>query len=143
MKLLLDKLRPFGFNSRSIRGKEILRLCEHERIQVVEDRIATSYFVTSHGRSRIVIPDHFQGLRRDFALAHEFIHFAHVGGEVHRRLFLGTEDTKEEHEANAIAAIALIPYCQIENPQIRDEYPLSLAAEIELIRRKIVRDLGV
>lgn len=135
---LLTQLRPHGFNVRRLRESDLLQICESERIIVQEDRVATSFYLNVDGKGIITIPDTFQGLKREFALAHEICHhIVHVGDDTQKAFFLGVEQTKEETEADASACMALIPLADIYAPQILDEYPLNLAREIAIERQRL------
>ena len=108
----ISRLAKNGFNTRPMSEDDFLRICEHEHINVQFQDVATSFYFCVLGRKFIVIPNHFTGLQRTFAMLHELgHHFLHTMPV--QALFYDKCEGKQEEEADAFAAIALYPYPEL------------------------------
>ena len=108
MKLLLEKLRPFGFNVRRLHESDLLEICDRGGITVRFDTTPRAFYLGGV----ITIPARYRGLRREFAIAHELTHHLyHVCGASPKVIYFEGIDkkSKEEIEADAMATIALMP----------------------------------
>lgn len=128
MKFFLAKLMKGipGLNTRTLTEEDFFRICRRHRIKVVEYPLESSpgFYMVCKGRSMIAVDSRLRGVRRMYVLWHELAHyFLHVPPHTTgARWFRLRPGTKEEFEAEVLAAIALIP-----EPLLRS----MLAGEIE------------
>lgn len=109
MKIILENLKPWGFNERQLTETDFYSICEREGIEIIWSQEKYSFYFTALGVHCIVLPKRLKGLKLLFAAFHELGHyFAHSGHEP-AALFNGLTQTKDECEADAIALIALMP----------------------------------
>lgn len=108
-----DKFRPLGWNSRAFTEEDILRICRRERIELIEQPISGSpgFYMTCRGRRFITVDSRLRGVRRLYVLLHELAHhFLHaMPGACSAHFFRLRPDSKQEFEAEAFAAVALLP----------------------------------
>ena len=113
MKFLSEKFRPYGWNSRAFTGEDVLRICRREKVEMVEYRLTGSHglYMASRGRCFITVDSRLRGVRRLHVLLHELAHhFLHVPPDAAAAHFFRLRpDTKQEFEAEAFAAVALLP----------------------------------
>jgi Zn-dependent peptidase ImmA (M78 family) len=121
MKLLLDSLKPYGFNERRFTELDLYNLAEREKIQIIERGIKNSFYINPGGAPVIALGSSLKGLERTFALGHEIAHHLlhSSGGPV--AYFYKLSSTKEEAEADALSLIALIPIRELARPRILNE----------------------
>ncbi len=120
MKIILDKLRPFGVGERPLGERDFYRICERERIGILwsDEKFA---FCFSDGDKRfIVLPKRERGLKLLFTALHELAHCIGHAGETPSVLWKGFFDDKNEAEADAMALIALIPASHIGRTDFLD-----------------------
>ena len=138
MKILLDKLRPYGFNDRRLTEKDFYRICEKEQITVMENNdVASSFYLSVMGKHFIVIGKRLRGVHRLHAMFHELVHHWHSGHDEANAFFYGLNDSKPEAEADALACIALIPERDLGKFGILNEYPRVFAKKIYNDRMRI------
>jgi Zn-dependent peptidase ImmA (M78 family) len=113
MKILLDKFRPYGWNARAFTEEDVLHICRSEGIELAECQLTSSpgLYATTGGRCFIALDSRLRGIRRLHVLLHELAHhFLHVPtDEPAAHFFRLRPDTKQEFEAEAFAAVALLP----------------------------------
>lgn len=145
MNLLLEKLRPLGFNDRPLTETDFHRICEAEHIEIVWSDTKFSFYFSAFGLSCITLPKRLRGLRLLFAMYHELAHhFLHAGKQPSVLwLKMPHENGKEETEADALACIALIPKRDLGKFGILDEYPRGFAKKIYNDRLRIYFLFGV
>lgn len=109
MKILLEKLAGLGLNRRQLTESDFFAICEAEGIEVVWSEKKFSFYFSALGEHCIVLPKRLRGLRLQFAMWHEFGHYAAHSGSEPVALFEGLTHSKDEAEADAIALVALMP----------------------------------
>lgn len=120
MKIILDKLRPLGFNERPLTEADFYRICEQERIEIIWSEQKFSFYFSALGASCIVLPKRLRGLRLLFAAFHELgHHFTHLGCEP-AVMWLGMSHDKDEFEADALALVALMPKHSLKDQAFLD-----------------------
>jgi Zn-dependent peptidase ImmA (M78 family) len=129
MLFFLTKLleRIPSLNTRALTEADFHRICRREKIKVVEMPLLVSgFFMTCKGRRFIVIDSRLRGVRwlhvAWHELAHHFLHAPRSASAASSLFFKVREEGKVLFEAEACAAIALIP-----EPMLRS----MLAGEIE------------
>lgn len=112
MLSMISRLAKNGFNTRRMSEMDCINICENEHITLQYQSVETSFYYAVLGRKFIVIPDHFTGLKKEFAMFHElghhFLHHSPI-----QALFYDRCEGIQEEEANAFASIALYPYPQL------------------------------
>jgi Zn-dependent peptidase ImmA (M78 family) len=121
MILSLAALTKYGFNERRLTEADFYEICHSRNIEVQELDVLASFYISILERETIVIDNKLTGVKREFALFHELSH-AFLSAQINgpRVLFMGLCDSKEEHEADAFACIALIPQPNIEDTSFMD-----------------------
>lgn len=134
MNLSLEKLSKYGFNQKALTERDFYRICEMEGVEVIEDpRVTNIFYMTFEGRPFIVLGNStkHRGVKRLFAMFHELAHhFLHSQRHAANAFYFGLVESKQEFEADAFAAIALIPARDLGKPEILDEYPRGFARKI-------------
>lgn len=109
MKILLEKLKPLGFNGRVLTEKDFHAICEKENILINWSNRKYSFYFSAFGQSCVTLPKRLKGLKLLFAMFHELgHHFAHVGDDP-VVMWKDMPHQKDEFEADAIALIAMMP----------------------------------
>lgn len=134
MFLSLATLSKYDFNKRRLTEADFYEICSTRKIEVQELDVVTSFYISILERETIVIDKKLTGVKREFALFHELSH-ALLSARQNRpqALFMGMCDTKEEHEADAFACIALIPQNKLSDASFLDSCCCGFA---EVIYRK-------
>ena len=113
MILLSSRFRAHGWNKRAFTEEDVLRICRREKIELVEYALSGTpgSYMRVGGRAIITVDSRLRGLRRLYVLLHELgHHFLHVPPDVTVAYFFRLRpDTKQEFEAEAFAAVALLP----------------------------------
>lgn len=134
MFLSLATLSKYDFNKRRLTEADFFEICATRKIEVKELDVVTSFYISLLGHEVIVIDKKLTGVQRDFALFHELSHALLGAGSLHpQALFMGMCDTKEEHEADAFACIALIPQSHLSDTSFLENCCCGFA---EIIYRK-------
>jgi Zn-dependent peptidase ImmA (M78 family) len=92
----------------------------------------------------IVIDKKLHGVAREFAMFHELSH-ALLSSKINgpQALFMGMCDTREEDEADAFAAIALIPLHHVADRSFLDDCCCGTAERIYEKRLYLYQTYGV
>jgi Zn-dependent peptidase ImmA (M78 family) len=144
VNLSLEKLAKYGFNKRPLTEADFYKICEAERIEVIErSDVSNIFYMTVLGEPSIVLGNSrkHRGIKRLFAMFHELAHhFLHPGDDIEEVFFFGISDSKEEFEADSLATIALIPEKNIGKPEILEHSPKAFAKKIydDRIRLKFI-----
>ncbi len=113
MIFITDKFRRYGWNRRPFAEESVLRICRREKIELVEYPLSGTpgSYMRVGGRAIITVDSRLRGLRRVYVLLHELAHhFLHVPPDVTVAYFFRLRpDTKQEHEAEVFASVALLP----------------------------------
>lgn len=149
MRTLLDKFSPLGWNERVFTEEAFTRICRRERIKVVEYPLTASpgFYIVCRGRHFITVDSRLRGVRRLYVQLHELAHYflhvpPHATAAHYFRLRPGT---KQEHEAEVFAAVALLP-----EPKLRrmlkvpaEEWEPGFTKEIIEFRLRVLETYGV
>ena len=144
MFLSLATLAKYDFNKRRLTEQDFFEICGKRKISVQELDVATSFYIYVLGQELIVIDRKLRGVVREFAMFHELSHAllsARLNGP--QALFMGMLDSREEDEADAFAAIALIPFDKIEDTSFVDDCCCGVARKIYEKRLHLYRTYGV
>jgi Zn-dependent peptidase ImmA (M78 family) len=113
MIFLLSKFEHLGWNRRAFTEEDISRICRREKIELVEYPLSGSpgSYMRVGGRSVIAVDSRLRGVRRLYVLLHELgHHLLHVPPDATVAYFFQLKpDSKQEHEAEVFAAVALLP----------------------------------
>lgn len=147
MKHVLRVMRKLGWNQRALDDTDFHKLCQKENIQVVEKVMEVpGIYAVIGGQAFIFINSQLPRLRKLHVMFHELAHyylhappvaFFHVDGATQRQ-------SKEDAEADALAAIALIPLRDFHQMRLFEDYPMDMfAAELVCARWAIYHHHGV
>jgi Zn-dependent peptidase ImmA (M78 family) len=136
-----------GLNTRSLTEADFYRICRRERIKVVEmPLLVPGFYMLCKGRRFIVIDSRVRGVRwlhvAWHELAHHFLHAPKRAASV--SFFQVREESKVLFEAEAFAAIALIPEPMLRSMlagEIEDEH--GYTREMVEFRLKVLELYGV
>ena len=144
MFLSLATLAKYGFNKRRLTESDFYEICERRGIAVQELDVGASFYIYVLGMETIVIDKKLKAIAREFAMFHELSH-ALLGIRTNgpQALFIGMCDTREEDEADAFAAIALIPLTRIEDRSFMDECCCGVAQKVYEKRLYLYQTYGV
>lgn len=129
-----------GFNSRPLNEKDFFRLAKRHSLKIVEedsdDMEWPGFYVVLDGVPTIFINAKLKGLERLWTLAHEIGHFfLHSPSTC---FFSRSTVGKAESEANAFAAIALIPENVVRQMPLWELYDLDeFSAKLFQIRLEV------
>lgn len=149
MQTLLTKFSDLGWNEKAFTETDILRLCRRERIKIVEYQLTASpgFYYVCKGRPFITIDSRLRGTRCLYVMLHELgHHFLHVPpGMIGAHFFRLRPGTKQEHEAEFFAAVALIPERRLRRllSTPRDEWDDGISEEMVTIRLKVLELYGI
>lgn len=133
MKILLEKLRPYGFNERVLTENDFFSICKAENIRVLWSNEKFSFFFSAIGERCIVLPKRLRGLRLLFAMWHEYGHAALSPGHPYDVQWHEMHDGKDEFQADAVALIALMPVSKMFEILDGSEYATYLLAKRQQI----------
>lgn len=144
MKLILDKLKKYGFNRRELSESDFYAVCEKEKITVLEMEVSCSFYMNVGGKAFIVLKKNLRGLKRTFTMFHELAHhFLHGGRGVNQAFYFGLLDNKQEFEADRIALIALIPLSCLNSFDFLEDHPNRYAKKLYRERQRLYFLYGV
>jgi Zn-dependent peptidase ImmA (M78 family) len=113
MIFLADIFKRFGWNERAFTEEHALRICRRLKIKVIEYPLsgARGSYMKVGGRALITVDSRLRGVPRLYVLLHELAHhLLHVPPDVTVAYFFRLRPhTKQEFEAEAFAAVALLP----------------------------------
>lgn len=143
MLLSLAKLSHYGFNQRALTIEDFYTICDSEKIKVLEKDIDSSFFMTFMGNKFIVLSRKMTELKQRYVAFHE-LHHAMLGSESQNiACFFGLDDTPEEREANAFAAVAIIPRHSVGDVRIVTECCCGYGRIIYDERMRIFATFGI
>lgn len=144
MNLSLTKFNKYGFNEKPQTEADFYRICEIEKIIILEKDVTTSFYMNVSGKSFIVLKKRLKGLRRLFAMFHELAHhFLHGSRHAASAFYFGLLESKAEFEADALATIALVPRPMLRTFDFLDEHPNRYAKKLFRDRQKLYFLYGV
>lgn len=143
MLLTLCKLAQYGFNQRALTIDDFHAICEKEGIEVIYENVDTSFYMVFQGSRFIVISKKLNWLQQLYVAYHELSHALTNADAQVAASFFGLQDSPEEREANAFAAIALIPLANIEDTSIVDNCCCGLGKQIYEQRKLLYETYGV
>jgi Zn-dependent peptidase ImmA (M78 family) len=144
---LARKFAPLGWNRRVFTEADFDRLCRRERIRVCEIPLSVGgFYMRARGRQFIYLDSRLRGVRRLRAALHELGHYyLHAGAEPTSAFFYGLRpDAREEFEADAFAAVAMIPEPLLRRLlawEIEEEY--GYARDLINFRLKVLDTYGI
>lgn len=148
MRIHIAKFSKLGWNERALTEPDFYRICRRERIAVEELPLSVrGFYGTTGGRRFIAIDNRLRGVRWLFTayheLAHHFLHAPRATATVN--FFHLHEDRKVKFEADAFAAVALLPEPLLrrllsEGADLSEE---GLTKEIVELRLKVLDLYGV
>ena len=149
MQTLLTKFAPLGWGEKVFTEAYLTRICRRERVKIVEYPLTASpgFYYACKGRHFITIDSRKRGVERLYILLHELAHYflhvpAHATAAHYFRLRPGT---KQEHEAEVFATVALIPEWKLRRLLLttRDEWEHGITEEIVQDRLKVLELYGI
>ena len=144
MIISLKKLKRFGFNEREQREEDFYRICEIEKITVLELNVPTSFYFACNGEFFIVIKKTLRGIKKTFSMFHELAHhFLHGGSSKPNAYFFGLIESRNELEADMIATVAMIPKNKIGCLDFLEEHSNRFAKKIWKDRQKLYFLYGI
>lgn len=146
MNLSLEKLKKYGFNEKALTEEDFYRICEAERITVLEMDVSKTFYMTVLKKKFIVVRKKAKGIRRTFEMFHELAHhFVHGDrdGSAAKAFFFGLLENKNEREADALAIIALLPLRSMGDFKFLDEHPNRFAKRLWRERQRIYFLYGI
>lgn len=133
-----------GLNVRELGERDFYNLCEREGITVLEFPHAVPFYLKAEDGTVIVLREGDRGLRRLFAAFHELAHhFLHVGDADVVRAFDGPRDSREEREADAFAALAIVPRTKLWTGEWLHEQDDPYAVHVWQVRYRVFRTYGI
>lgn len=133
MLLALNVLARYGFNQRQLTEQDFFDICNERGIKVQFLDVLTSFYLSILGREVIVIDKKLTGVKRLFTMYHELFHSiwgARTIDPMPRAAFMGLCNSREEHEADAFACIALIPIEKMGDESFKDDCCCGFASDI-------------
>ena len=110
MNSILFKFAHLGLNSRAFTEQDFYRLCEAEKIQIIETDEPFSWWMTLDGQSYIVLNRNLRGYKLLFTMLHELSHhYLHGGCSLNAIKSFGSNRRREEREADFFATLAVYP----------------------------------
>ena len=112
MFTLLAKFQKLGWNKRILTEADFYRICQRERIKVIEMLLLVpGFYMTCKGRAFICIDSRLRSVRWLHVAFHELAHhFLHAPANAASASFFQiNEAPKVLFEAEAFAVVALIP----------------------------------
>lgn len=140
--ITLAKLSIFGFNRRALNMKDFYQICETERIAVLHENIDSSFYMAVDDKKFIVLSRKMTDLQQRFVAFHELSHHFSAG-DGPTACFFDLDDSPAEEEANAFAAIALIPRAEVGDTAILDECCCGFGYKIYKHRMAAYQSYGV
>lgn len=142
MKEILTKmeirLSKYGFNKRALTDADFYRICEAEKIKILEIDSPTSFYFSCEGRFHIVIEKKLKGLKRTFSMFHELgHHFMHGGDAMPHAFFFRMTANRNELEADAFATAALCPIAELNGFDFLEHHPNRFAKKLYDDRKKL------
>jgi len=113
MKILLDTLKPYGFNERPLTETDFFNICEKENIEIIWSDKKYSFFFSALGERCIVLPKRLRGLKLLFAMYHELAHALLSPGNLIAVEWKDMHDERDEWQCDAMALIALMPVSKL------------------------------
>ncbi len=143
--ILLNTVDIKGFNERRLTENDLTGICEDDRIRILAEHVGTSFYLSVMGCRLIVIPERLRGIAREFALWHEIGHHLMHGGRQAGpdAFFLGLLETRNEAEADAFAAVALVPRPALASYDWLEENPGPDALRIWQRRTRLLETYGI
>lgn len=145
MHLLLPAVERYGFNSRVLSEQDFYDICRQENIEVLEHVPGKHcFYFTLAGSPFIVLGTRVLGTKRRFAMFHELAHhFLHSPHPPQDLFCFGLTESKEETEADALAAIALIPAANVDDLTFLDENTDRYARYVYGLRQQVMFLFGL
>lgn len=133
-----------GWNRRRLTEADFLGLCQREAIILEEAPLSVpGFYGICHGKRFIAVDSRLRGEKRLFCLWHEMAHhLLHAPRSIASVNFYHLrEEPKVKFEADAFAAVALLPRAflrqLLKTPET--EWEMGFAAEIVEVRLKVLR----
>jgi Zn-dependent peptidase ImmA (M78 family) len=138
MILSLEKLTIFGFNQRILTEDDFHKICDCERITVLEMDVSSSFYMSVAGQAFIVLSKKLKGLKKTFVEFHELAHhFLHGERNTTSAFYFNLLDSKNEFEADALALIALLPISSLSSFDFLEEHPNRYARKLYKDRQRL------
>ncbi len=137
MNILLEKSACYGINERFFDEDYTLGILEAAGVTVKFNQDFTAY-LTIDGKPYIAIKKGLKGLKKLFAILHEFgHHLLDCGNEPNQIHFFGGGDEKAEFQADCFATIAMLPAKGLNDHQFLEDHPVKFARQIYENRQKL------
>lgn len=143
MLLSLAKLSQFGFNQRPLSMDDFYKICEREEISVLHEDIDSSFYMVFAGKKFIVLAKKLNWLQESYIAFHELAHAMCDPDIQSEACFFGVQDSPREREADAFAAIALIPRDKVDDTSFMDNCCCGIATKIYETRINLYERYGV
>jgi Zn-dependent peptidase ImmA (M78 family) len=146
--LSFHRFAEFGWGRRVLTEEDFYRLCRREKIKVAEVPLRVlGFYMLCKGKAFIVVDSRLQGVRRLYVSFHELAHyFLHVPAHATAAHFFRLRpDTKQEHEAEVFASVALLPEQRLarllDTPE--NEWETGFTTNMVEFRLKVLDMYGV
>lgn len=144
MRKFIEKYAYLGVNKKFLAEEDFLKICDAEKIEIIETAGRFSWYMTVEGEPFIVLPKRKRGIKRLFAAFHELgHHFRHYGKMPNQVFFQGLNDSKDEFEADGFATVCLVPKFALSSYDFLEDHPNKFARRIYEDRKKLKFLYGV
>jgi Zn-dependent peptidase ImmA (M78 family) len=112
MFFLARKFRKIKLNRHVFSEADALELCEESGLNIIDEDIEQpGFYLKVNGEATIHINSQLRGLRRLYTILHELgHHLMHASNYQNAAFFcLDGQDSKQHHEAEAFALMAILP----------------------------------
>jgi Zn-dependent peptidase ImmA (M78 family) len=138
MFFLVRKFRKIRLNRHVFTEADVRRLCAENGVEIIEEELdQEGFYLKMLGRAEIHVNSELRGLRWMYVVLHELGHHLMHAVRLENAAFFflneGQQDSKQHHEAEAFALLALLP-----EPFLRRLLAGDLLNELEDYPKEIV-----
>lgn len=112
MHFIVQKFKKLKLNRRVFTQDDVYRICEELTVQIEEAEIEQEgFYLKVQGNATIYVNNNLRGLRWLYVALHELAHhLLHASNYQNAAFFcLARQDSKQHHEADAFALLAMLP----------------------------------
>ncbi len=112
MHFIVQKFKKLKLNRRVFSLDDVYRICEELSVKIEESEIEQEgFYLKIQGNATIYVNNNLRGLRWLYVVLHELAHhLLHASNYQNAAFFcLDRQDSKQHHEADAFALLAMLP----------------------------------
>ena len=112
MFFLVRKFKKIRLNRHVFSESDVLRICEESDVEIKEvDLDQEGFYLKVQGKATIYVNRKLRGIRWLYVVSHELAHHLLHASNFHNAAFFfhGQQDSKQHHEAEAFALLAMLP----------------------------------